>query len=130
MKPSFEMSFTAAPEDIDELGHVNNAVWVRWLQDVAVAHWYAAADPKHHAAYMWVVSRHEIDYRRPLKEGETVVARTWVADRPTGARFDRHAEFTRNGVVHLQSKTSWAMIERASGRLKRIPDEVVAPFLG
>ena len=39
----FAATFTARPEDIDELGHVNNAVWVRWIQDVAIAHWLAVA---------------------------------------------------------------------------------------
>ena len=59
----FTQSITAGPADIDELGHVNNAVWVRWIQDIAVAHWAAVAPPEHQAAYVWVVTRHEIDYR-------------------------------------------------------------------
>ena len=58
----------ARAEDIDELGHVNNAVWVRWIQDVATAHWQAVADPAHVDAYIWVVIRHEIDYLRGLPE--------------------------------------------------------------
>jgi hypothetical protein len=56
----------ARPEDIDELGHVNNAAWVRWIQDMATAHWRAVADPAHVDAYVWVVTRHEIDYLRAV----------------------------------------------------------------
>ena len=43
----FEKPITATEQDIDELGHVNNAVWVRWIQDMATAHWYAVAPPEH-----------------------------------------------------------------------------------
>jgi acyl-CoA thioester hydrolase len=72
----FEQRINASDADIDELGHVNNAVWVRWIQAVATAHWNAVADPAHVAAYLWVVVRHEIDYLRPLGPGEAVTART------------------------------------------------------
>ncbi len=89
MKPVFEMRFTAQPEHIDELGHVNNAVWVQWMEKVATAHWREIADPAHQDNYVWVVVRHEIDYLRAVLEGETVTARSWVGD-PRGAKFDRH----------------------------------------
>ena len=95
-RPYFELSFTARPEHIDELGHVNNAVWVQWIQQVAVAHWEAVADAAHLDAYFWVVVRHEIDYLRPAYDGDRVTARTWVGEAPKGAKFDRHVEFTGN----------------------------------
>ena len=57
----FTRSFVAAPQHIDELGHVNNTVWVQWIQDMATAHWDAVARPKDRAAFFWVVVRHEID---------------------------------------------------------------------
>lgn len=90
---SFELAITPTPADIDELGHVNNAVWVRWLQDIATAHWTAAAEPAHVEAYLWVVVRHEVDYLGNVGAGETVTARTWIPDPPRGARFDRCVEF-------------------------------------
>ena len=127
----FSLGFTAAPADIDELGHVNNAVWVRWIQDVATAHWLAVAEPAHVDAYVWVVVRHEIDYLGNVGPGETVTARTWVPDAPRGARFDRHIAFTSaDGKVKVRSKTTWAIVDRASGRVIRVPKEVAAPFLG
>lgn len=127
---SYTTMITAGPEDIDVLGHVNNAVWVRWIQDVAVAHWNAVAPPAHRDAYMWVVTRHEIDYRGNMVEGETVTAETWVAEPPRGARFDRLMKFTgADGKVRVEAKTTWAILDRASGRLIRVPREVAAPFL-
>ena len=129
-RPIFEMAFTAAPEHIDELGHVNNAVWVQWIQQAAVAHWDAVADPKHKDAYFWVVVRHEIDYLRPAHEGDRVIARTWIADAPQGARSERLVEFTGpDGKLCVRSKTQWAIIDKALGRPVRVPAEVVAPFI-
>jgi acyl-CoA thioester hydrolase len=126
----FEQRIIAQAEDIDELGHVNNAVWVRWIQDIATAHWRAVAEPAHVDAYLWVVVRHEIDYLRGLREGETVTAQTWVGPEPKGARFDRHIEFLgEDGKLHVRARTTWAIIDRATGRPLRVPAEVAAPFL-
>lgn len=129
------MPFVATAAEVDALGHVNNAAWVRWLQDIATAHWTAAADPVHVAAYLWVVTRHEIDYLRALPLGGQVTGRTWVGDAPTGARFDRHVEFVgggeggANGRVHVRARTTWAMLDRNTGRAIRIAQAVAAPFL-
>ena len=129
-RPVFELILTAGSEHIDELGHVNNAVWVQWIQQVAVAHWQAVADDAHKDAYFWVVVRHEIDYLRAAHQGDRITARTWVGDAPKGARFDRFVEFTgADGKVCLRAKTSWAIIDKASGKPIRVPPEVVAPFL-
>jgi acyl-CoA thioester hydrolase len=129
-RPVFEMTLTAERGHIDELGHVNNAVWVQWIQQVAVAHWDAVADAAHKDAYYWVVVRHEIDYLRAAVEGDEITARTWVGEAPQGARFDRLMEFTgANGKVCVRAKTQWAIIDKALGRPIRVPPEVVAPFL-
>ena len=69
----FTLPITAEDADIDELGHVNNAVWVQWIQAIATAHWEAVAPPAHKLAYVWVVTRHEIDYRGNVAAGETVI---------------------------------------------------------
>jgi acyl-CoA thioester hydrolase len=126
----FERSIRAAEADIDELGHVNNAVWVRWIQDMATAHWAAVAPPEHREAYIWVVVRHEIDYLRSVLAGETVTGRTWVGEAPKGARFDRHVEFTgADGKPRVRARTTWAILDKASGRPLRVPAEVAASFL-
>jgi len=126
----FTTRITAGSGDIDELGHVNNAVWVKWIQDVAIAHWDAVALPEHRRAYVWVVTRHEIDYRGNVRDGEAVTAETWVSEPPRGARFDRHMRFTgEDGKVKVEAKTTWALLDRATGRLMRVRDDIAAPFL-
>jgi acyl-CoA thioester hydrolase len=127
---TYSKTFTALPEHIDELGHVNNAVWVGWIQDIAVEHWHAVARPEHHDAYIWVVTRHEIDYRGNVKAGETVTAETFIPDAPSGARFDRRVDFRNEaGKIIVSARTTWAILDRASGRLVRVPKEVAAPFV-
>ena len=91
---------------------------------------WSVARPEHRDAYIWVVVRHEIDYLRAVGPGETVTARTWVPDPPRGARFDRHIEFVgADGKARVRAVTTWAMIERASGRPQRVTPEIAAPFL-
>lgn len=124
----YEQTFTARASDIDELGHVNNAVWVRWVQDLATAHWAVAASAEQAAAYVWVVVRHEVDYMGNLAEGESVEARTWVASEAVGAKFDRFAEFSKKGRVIVRARTTWAILSRESLRPLRVPKEVVARF--
>lgn len=124
------MPFTAGAADIDMLGHVNNAAWVRWIQDIAIAHWSKVAPKQQQDAYSWVVTRHEIDYLRNVGPGETVTGRTWVGEAPKGARFDRLVEFVNaEDKPCVRARTTWAIIDKASGRPIRVPVEVAAPFL-
>ncbi len=76
----FALTFEPEPADIDANGHVNNVVYLRWAQDMGVAHWQSLAPPEAQATWAWVALRHEIDYRRELKLGETAHGRTWVAE--------------------------------------------------
>ena len=127
----FTRTLTATPADIDALGHVNNAVWVKWIQEMATSHWQAVAAPKHIAAYHWVVTRHEIDYRGNIAAGESVTARSWIESEPKGAQFDRRVDFVdAKGKVIVRANTTWAMIDTKTGRLARVRPEVSAPFMG
>lgn len=134
MSSRFTLTFTARPEHIDVMGHVNNAVWVQWMEAIATAHWEADAAPEHVAAYAWVVTRHEIDYRGNIAEGESVTAETVIPEGPTGARFDRVVEFRpvskegAAGKVIVAARSTWAMINLATGRIMRVPTDVAARF--
>lgn len=124
-------TFTAGPEHIDVLGHVNNAVWVQWMEAVATSHWEAVASAEQQAAHVWVVTRHEIDYRGNITLDETVTAETFVPDAPRGARFDRRVDFRNSaGKVIVSARTQWVLIDKASGRIQRVPAEMAAQFTG
>jgi|KBSSwiStaDraftv2_1062776.scaffolds.fasta_scaffold91779_2 acyl-CoA thioester hydrolase len=128
-RDAFTLTFTAGPEDIDVLGHVNNVVWVKWMEAIATAHWEAVSPPEHMARYIWMVTRHEVDYRGNIGPGESVTAETFVGEGPKGAQMTRAIRF-RNaaGKVIVDARTTWALIDRSTGRLTRVPPEVAAPF--
>ncbi|WP_299196197.1 acyl-CoA thioesterase [uncultured Erythrobacter sp.] len=125
----FTRTFTADPAHIDELGHVNNSVWVQWIQDLATAHWDSAALPEHREAFFWVVVRHEIDYRGNIAAGESALGTTWIDGEPRGAKSVRAVEFTdASGKKLVSARTTWAIMDRQSGRLARVRPEVLANF--
>jgi acyl-CoA thioester hydrolase len=125
-----EVVFRVGADDIDDLGHVNNLVYVRWVQDVARAHWEHAARPEDRAALVWVVVRHEIDYLRPAVEGDEIVARTWV-ESWKGATSDRRTEIERrsDGTPLARARTVWCALDARTWRPKRLPTGLSAPFL-
>jgi acyl-CoA thioester hydrolase len=119
---------TPAPADIDALGHVNNAVYVRWLQEAGTAHWLALATPAEQARLIWVVTRHEIDYLRPCHLGDALTAQTWV-DNPRGARFDRLVRIVgADGRARAEARTTWVLVDKASMKPLRIPAEMIRRF--
>nr|WP_240048900.1 acyl-CoA thioesterase [Parerythrobacter lutipelagi] len=129
MSEPYRRTFTASPEQIDEMGHVNNAVWVQWVQDMATAHWDAVARPEDARDYVWLVVRHEIDYRGNISEGESVTGETWIPGEPKGATSARRVDFrNREGKVIVSALTTWAMLDRETQRLVRVRPAVIAPF--
>lgn len=121
----FEVPIAVLPSDIDDLGHVNNVVYLRWIQDVAIAHWSAAATPDQQAEIAWVALRHEIDYKHPTVLGDSVIARTWVGTADAN-RFERHTEIVRasDEKVLARGRTIWCPISRKTGKPTRVNEEV------
>ena len=99
------------------LGHVNNVVYVRWVQDVAVAHWRAVASAADQEKLLWIVVRHEIDYKQAAHLGDTILARTWIGV-ATRIKFERHTELRRasDGVVLAKARTIWCPIDAVTGK--------------
>jgi acyl-CoA thioester hydrolase len=125
----FRLSFEPTAADIDENNHVNNVVYLRWAQDLGVAHWQSLATPETQAEWAWVALRHEIDYRRALLPGETGHGRTWVSDATDGPRFDRFIRIdAQDGAMCAQVKTTWVLIEQATGRPRRVPPWMLELF--
>lgn len=124
----FSQVFHPAPADFDENGHVNNVVYLRWVQEMAIAHWSSRVPADQRTLWAWVVLRHEIDYRRPLLPGEVAAARTWVGDR-RGPRFIRYVRIDGpDGEVCAQAASDWCLIDAGNRRPTRVPDWMVAMF--
>ncbi len=117
------------PSDIDEMEHVNNTVYLRWVQDVATSHWRAVAAAEAQTAFVWVVLRHEIDYKAPGFLGDEVLLRTWVGE-ASRLTFERHTQIMRRHDEQLlaQARTLWCPISTTTGRPARVSEELRAQF--
>jgi acyl-CoA thioester hydrolase len=130
MAERFAIPILPVAADIDELGHVSNLVYLRWVAEVAMAHSRARGwdYPQYRAlGAVFMVRRHEIDYIAQVTLGQTLTAETWV-DSWKLASCIRKTELLRDGKVVARAATTWAMIGLASGRPQRMPDELVAAF--
>lgn len=125
----YEVALEVRPEHIDENEHVNNVVYVGWLQDVGTAHWNARFDDETRAKWSWVALRHEIDYLRPIAPNATgIKARTWVGD-PQGPRFNRYVRIEdAEGRVCAQGISEWCLVDSKTMRPSRIQGDMIAPF--
>jgi len=125
----FELQIRVQPSDIDQLGHVNNVTYVRWVQEIAIAHWNAVAPEADKQKLLWVVLRHEIDYKRPAFSGDVIVGRTWVGS-TTRLKFDRHTEFVResDGKTLVKALTVWCPVDALTRRPVEPSEEVRASF--
>jgi len=126
---AFEITIAVEPADIDEMGHVNNVTYVRWVQDAAVAHWTAIAPAADREKLWWVVVRHEIDYKRAAFLGDRIIARTWVGS-ATRITFERHTELLRESdrKVLAKARTLWCPIDAATRKPTEVSAEVRASF--
>jgi len=124
----FRHQIAIEPADIDHMGHVNNAVYLKWVQDAVVDYWRSVAPPDAVASHLWVALKHEITYLRPTFLQDVVVAEV-IAEKVQGAR----AMFTtvvRRGEEKLSEiKSSWCCLDAASLRPARLAREVIARFL-
>ena len=125
----FELAISVTPSDIDQLGHVNNVRYVQWVQDAAVGHWRAGAPPEAQQKLLWVVLRHEIDYRQPAFLGDKIIARTWVGT-ASRLRFERHTELlrARDRVLLANARTIWCPIDADTKKPTGVSTEVRACF--
>jgi acyl-CoA thioester hydrolase len=123
------MTVHVLPADIDEQNHVNNTVYLRWVQDVATAHWRSLASAEAQAGISWVVLRHEIDYKAPASLGDEIVLRTWVGE-ASRLKFERLTEIRRKTGNQILSKarTLWVPIDVRTGKPTRVSAEMRAQF--
>jgi acyl-CoA thioester hydrolase len=117
------------PEDIDFMGHVNNAKYLNWVQDAVLAHWQNLAPPDAVARYLWVALKHEITYRKPAFLDDQVIA-TVVLEKVQGARSFYETLIKRGEDVLAEVKSSWCCVDAVTHRPARIAADVAAHFFG
>lgn len=125
----FRHPIAIEPADIDHMGHVNNAVYLRWVQEAVVRYWESVAPPEAVAHYLWVALKHEISYRKPTFLEDGVIAEV-IAERALGARTFFSTFFRRGEDVLAEVKSSWCCLDAATRRPARLAREVVGRFIG
>lgn len=119
----FSHSFHVPISDIDVHKHVNNVAYLRWVQDVAVAHWQTAASSEQLEKYTWFVLRHEIDYKKSAFENDEIVATTWVGS-ATKIKCERFTEIKRRDEILVKAKSIWCLLKSDNKRPAKITDDL------
>jgi acyl-CoA thioester hydrolase len=124
MKDIFELEIVVNLEDIDVLNHVNNAVYVKWMDKVAFEHWAFLTRNNPLPQFIWVVLRHEIDYVKQAVLGDKITVKTWVGE-TKGFKSERYMEFYKNNDVLVKAKTIWGMLDAETYKPSRIRENVL-----
>lgn len=124
-KSAFRYPVQIRPEHIDEMNHVNNIVYLHWVQEVSTAHWKSLMNSTIQDAGLWVVGRHEVDYLRPCLMNDTIEAFTWLEE-PAGKSWCRIVVFmnSNTGKLMTRVKTTWILVDAVTQRSKMIPQEL------
>ncbi len=126
----FEYTINVTHEHIDELDHVNNVVYVQFMQEVANnKHWHSVALSELEKKLVWVVRRHEIDYLHPAILNDVLLLRTWTGDHST-VSWERHYEIVRisDQKKIITAKSIWVLLDKLTNRPVRIPDAILNRF--
>ena len=126
--PTFRHPIAIEPGDIDHMGHVNNAVYLKWVQDAVIDYWRSVAPADAVAKHLWVALKHEITYLKPTFPQDTVVAEV-IAERVQGARAFFSTVVRRGEEVLSEIQSSWCCLDAVTQRPARLARDVIARFL-
>ena len=118
-----EYAFEVKERHLDALQHVNNVVYLEWINEISEKHWNILADEKIRARFFWVVLRHEIDYAQQALLGDLVTIRSWVGE-SRGAKSVRYVQILKGDQLLAQSKSTWCLIGASDLKPCRIPEEI------
>ncbi|MDE0535069.1 acyl-CoA thioesterase [Tenacibaculum sp. L6] len=119
----FEQKHIVTANEIDEYNHVNNVVYVQWMQNISDAHWKELSKKATNIDYVWFVIRHEVDYKNQAVLGDEVTLRTWVG-KTEGIKSIRHFEIYRDETLLVKSQTTFCLLDATTKKPKRITKEV------
>ena len=125
---AFHFPIGIRPDDIDHMGHVNNSVYLRWVQDAVVRYWESLAPPEAVAKHLWVALSHEINYRRPAFLDDLVIADV-IADKVEGAKALFTTVIKRGEDVLAEVKSSWCCLDAVTRRPARLARDIAARFI-
>ncbi len=110
---------TVSSEHLDQNSHVNNVQYVRWVEEIAAEHWELLKGLTPYADDYWVLLDHHIQYRKQVFLGEVITIKTYP-ENPDGVKQPRKVEFYRDDELVVDSRTQWILIDKVTGKLKRV----------
>jgi len=120
----FETNYRVIEKHIDDLDHVNNVVYLEWMQDIANQHWLQLKEGHDTSKYVWVVIKHEIDYLGQALLGDFVQAKTWVGE-TGGIKSVRHVAFYKEKTLLVKAQTTFCLLDAATFKPTRITDDIL-----
>lgn len=127
MSYTFEQYVTVTEEHLDDLNHVNNLVYLKWVQEIAGEHWFSVLDKKNTPEEGWVVYEHNIQYKKQVFLGEELRIETYI-EPAQGVKMPRRVNIYRGEDLVVTARTVWILIDRKTFRPKRIDKETLAKF--
>lgn len=124
MKNVFTLKITVSSKDIDTLKHVNNLVYVKWMDKIAIEHYAFLTKDNPLPQYVWVVTRHEIDYLKQATLGDKITVKTWVGE-TNGITSIRFMNFYKDNLLLVKAKTVWLMLDSKTLKPTRIRENVL-----
>jgi acyl-CoA thioester hydrolase len=121
---NYKHSFSVKPEDIDSLNHVNNIVYLQWVNDIAGKHWDILSNKEINEKYFWVTLRHEIDYLQSAFLGDTITVYTWVGE-ISGVKSIRYVHIYKNETLLVKTKSTWCLIDAKTNKPARIKQDIL-----
>lgn len=126
---SYERKYTVTSNEIDEYNHVNNVVYVQWMQEVSNDHWLLLIENIPKPNFVWFVIRHEVDYKKQGALGDEIRVKTWVG-KTEGIKSVRHFEMHRGETLLVKSQTTFCLLDAKTQKPKRVTKEIVNLLLG
>ncbi|CAM1353930.1 acyl-CoA thioesterase [Tenacibaculum insulae] len=124
-----EKKYKVTANEIDEYKHVNNVVYVQWMQEVSADHWELLIKEIPKPDYVWFVIRHEIDYKKQGALGDEIIIKTWVGE-TSGIKSVRHFEVRRGEDILVKSQTTFCLLDAKTQKPKRVTKEITNLLLG
>jgi acyl-CoA thioester hydrolase len=125
MKNSYTITLIVSNKHIDDLGHVNNLVYLEWVLNIAGKHWEKISTDEMNIDFVWVVLRHEIDYISSAKLNDEIIITTWIGN-SYGVKSERFVEIKIHDKVIAKAKTTWCLVAKKTMRAVRIPSNILA----
>lgn len=124
MKNIFVTNRKVVLQEIDQLNHVNNIVYLQWVQEISEQHWKKLTEDNPQNDLIWVVLRHEIDYLASAFLNDTITMKTWVGE-TSGFKSIRHVEILRDQKLLASTKTTWCLLDAQKHRPIKIPEKIL-----